>query len=755
MIPQPNFLLKYIYMSMKHLLFAAILLICPTMLMAQTLKSPTLDELMWGGNKYWTLQPENISTAWWGENLVRTGVDTCQLLADARGKAVAGKKAFLFSRAEANAALRSLFPADSLRTLQYAAFPEASKRTVRLTSDEHVFDYDWAKRTILWHQPRLKGVSESDYCAASHSTAYVREHNLYVRTADGTDLAVSTDGSRQLLYGTSVHRNEFGIYKGTFWSPDGRLLAFYRMDQSMVTDFPLIDIEVDSTTQMAQPAPEKYPMAGMTSHKVTVGVFNPATGKSVYLQAGDPTDRYFTNVSWSPDAKYIFLLELPRSQDRCDLVAYDAATGERIGSFYTETNARFVEPQNPLTFLPWDDSRFLLQSEADGFSHLYIFRLTDEGGQLRVEQERQLTAGEYEDLELLGFNTARRSVILRTNENGHIRENVYAVDVATGARTLLDNGEGVHRASLSPAGTLFLDRWAKPDVFRRLELRSTAKPALLATLQECESPWKDYSMPEVKGGTLTAADGHTPLYYRIVLPVGFDPAKKYPTVVYVYGGPHATNVKEGWNYTARPWEYYMANRGYILFVMDGRGSGDRGFDFESCTFRHLGDVEMADQMQGVAYLKSLPYVDAERIGVHGWSFGGFMTTNLMCTHPDVFKVGVAGGPVIDWRFYEVMYGERYMDTPQENPEGYASSSLLNKAKNLKGRLQIIVGLNDRTCLLQHSLAFLRACEDADVQPDYFVYPGQDHNMMGKDMIHLHERITRYFDDYLKGGCPAR
>jgi dipeptidyl-peptidase-4 len=256
-------------------------------------------------------------------------------------------------------------------------------------------------------------------------------------------------------------------------------------------------------------------------------------------------------------------------------------------------------------------------------------------------------------------------------------------------------------------------------------------------------------VPEFSCGTIKAADDSTDLYYRMVKPVDFDPAKKYPAVVYVYGGPHAHNVDESWNYAARPWEIYMAQKGYLIFVVDNRGSQYRGFEFESCTHRRLGVVEMEDQLKGVEYLKSLPYVDADRLGVHGWSFGGFMTTNLMCSYPDVFKVGVAGGPVIDWKLYEVMYGERYMDTPQENPEGYEGSNLLTKAKNLKGRLQIIVGYNDPTCILQHSLSFLRAAADAGTQPDYFVYPGQGHNMMGKDMVHLHERITRYFEDYLK------
>ena len=283
-----------------------------------------------------------------------------------------------------------------------------------------------------------------------------------------------------------------------------------------------------------------------------------------------------------------------------------------------------------------------------------------------------------------------------------------------------------------------------------LKLESeTTQPAAAVKLHADADPWTAYNVPEISGGKIKAADGKTDLYYRLVKPVGFDPAKKYPTVVYVYGGPHAHNVEAAWHYLARPWEIYMAQRGYVIFVVDNRGSENRGFEFESCTHRHLGDIEMQDQLEGVKFLKSLPYVDADRIGVHGWSFGGFMTTNLMCSYPDVFKVGVAGGPVIDWKYYEVMYGERYMDTPQENPEGYASSSLLNKAKNLKGRLQIIVGYNDPTCVMQHSLSFLRACEDAGTQPDYFVYPGDGHNMMGHDMVHLHERITRYFDDYLK------
>ena len=235
----------------------------------------------------------------------------------------------------------------------------------------------------------------------------------------------------------------------------------------------------------------------------------------------------------------------------------------------------------------------------------------------------------------------------------------------------------------------------------------------------------------------------------MVKPVDFDPTKKYPTVIYVYGGPHAHNVDARWHYGSRSWETYMAQKGYLLFILDNRGSENRGRDFEQATFRRLGQVETEDQMQGVKFLQSLPYVDADRIGVHGWSYGGFMTITMMTRHPEIFKVGVAGGPVIDWKWYEVMYGERYMDTPQQNPEGYKEASLIEQAKNLKGKLQIITGYNDDTVVPQHCLSFIYECNKVGTQPDFYVYPLEGHNMRGHQSVHLHERITQYFEDFLK------
>ncbi len=593
-------------------------------------------------------------------------------------------------------------------------------------------------------QKRNRHEGELEFCKASGAVAFSKDNNLWVAAADGTEHQLSSDGSREIVYGKSVHRDEFGIYKGTFWSPDGQQLAFYRMDQSMVADYP----QVNTFEREATLAPDKYPMAGMTSHKVTVGIFSLPGARSkgqgagcIYLDLGDPTDRYFTNIAWAPDGKTLYLYELNRDQNHTTLDAYDTTTGRKIKTLREESSDKYVEPLHPITFLPWDDTKFIYWSWKDGYKHLYLMDING-------KELGQLTSGKWVVKELVGFCSATKSAIIITKEAGDLGRNIYRLDLKTKKRTLLDNGRGCHSAQLSADGRYLIDTWQEPTVPRACAVTDT-KTGKQSLLRTAKDPWDGWYQPIFEQGTILAADGQTTLYWRMVKPMDFDASKKYPTVVYVYGGPHAHNVEASWHWGSRSWETYMAQKGYILFILDNRGSEDRGRDFEQVTFRHLGQEEMKDQMQGVAYLKSLPYVDADRLGVHGWSFGGFMTTSLMTTYPDAFKVGVAGGPVIDWKWYEVMYGERYMDTPQQNPEGYEQTSCINKAKNLKGKLQIIIGMNDPTCVPQHSLQFLNACAEAGTQPDFFVYPGEGHNMAGHKSVHLHERITQYFEDYLK------
>ena len=709
-------------MKIKSLLILFSLLTLPYLPMtAQEEKLFTLEDLNFGGNNYRNMLPENLWLTWWGNQLMYQDAEEGGM------QETSGERKAFFTLKDVGTDFHSAFSAQ---------YPYADQTVVLLKNSKQRILYDWKLKKTVWQQT-CEGEQFSEWNATSRAVAYVKDYQLFVRDADNKEQKLTTDGSRDIVYGQSVHRNEFGIDKGLFWSPNGLRLAFYRMDQSKVTDYPQVDIFQRSATY----EPDKYPMAGETSHQVTVGIYDLHTQQTIYLQAGNPTDRYFTNIAWAPDGNTLYMFELNRDQNDCRLVSYDATTGQRIAELYRETSEKYVEPLHPIVFLPWDSDKFIMQSQRDGFNHLYIYNKV---GKL----QKQLTSGPFVVQQVLGFNEKQKSIIITSNEANPIQHNTYTVSVKTGKRVLLDNGKGSHHAVLSAHGEWMYDRYTEPDVPRNIDLVNT-KTGKAQRLLTAADPWKGYKVPIFESGTIKAADGTTDLYYRMVKPHDFNPTKKYPTIVYVYGGPHAHNVEAAWHWYSRSWETYMAQKGYILFILDNRGSENRGLAFEQATFRQLGQIEMQDQMKGVDFLRTRPYVDMQRLGVHGWSFGGFMTISLMVNYPDVFKVGVAGGPVIDWKWYEVMYGERYMDTPQTNPDGYAKTSLIDKAKNLKGKLQIITGYNDNTVVPQHCLSFLDACIKAGTQPDFFAYPGEEHNMRGHASVHLHERITQYFEDYLK------
>ena len=737
---------------------------------AQEKKTFTLNDVIPGGDNYFNLVPKSMpGLQWWGDICVRTDIENIKKI-DTKS----GKESILVTLEEVNEALKNgempyklTGHIKPLRTLMAASLPWGDRNVITFTQyddrtpgQKYMIWYDFSKKKIVnLFNLQGEGPTNFDFCKENGYMAYTIGNDLYVAHERDFSSMVNpkVTGNQQqekdVVYGQAVHRNEFGIMKGTFWSPKGTYLAFYRM----VTDYP----QVNTTARIAELVPDKYPMAGMTSHKVTVGIYNVKDGKTIYLQAGDPTDRYFTNISWGPDEKSIFVIELNRDQNHAQLVQYDAVSGQKIGVLYEEKHTRYVEPQHPLIFLPWDDSQFIYQTQRDGFNHLYLMDTkTKLKGEWKTGKDSEdqyceylktipLTEGNWLVQDVLGFNTSRKEIIIASTEISPLQTNIFSLNVKNGKRTLIGMEDGTHQAKLSASGTYLIDYFTSNNVPREISiLPTTGKKG--TTLFTATDPLKEnYNLPEITVGTIKAADGETDLYYRLIKPVNFDPNKKYPAIIYVYGGPHAQMIHNTRFYDARGWDLYMAQQGYVMLTVDNRGSDNRGIKFENCTFRHLGTEEMKDQVQGAKFLQSLPYVDADKIGVHGWSFGGFMTTNLMLTYPDIFKVGVAGGPVIDWQFYEVMYGERYMDTPQANPEGYKESNLRLKAGNLKGRLEVIIGGMDPTCVPQHSISFLRACIDAGTHPDFFIYPEDGHNMMGRDRVHLHEHITRYFLDHLK------
>ena len=647
---------------------------------------------------------------------------------DQQDRAVLSKAAFRQALTDAGAA--------DAKALGFGAAQWHSATVLAVNSGSALYHLD-LKTGKATRQTAWPADAENVDADPTHTrVAYTSGHNLFVSAPGADNVAVTQEANVAIVNGQAAHRSEFGITKGTFWSPSGQRLAYYRMDQTMVTDYPLMDIGPLPATGKAI----KYPMAGGKSHHVTVGVYNLAAKSTVFLQTGEPAEQYLTNISWAPDEQTIYVAIVNRGQNEMKLNAYDAATGAFRRTLFEEKDARYTEPDHELTFVPKKPEQFIWQSRRDGFRHLYLY---DTSGKL----VRQLTKGPWEVTDLLGFGNTNQTVVYGGTADSPLERHTYAVALGGGGEPRkLTQGTGTHATQLSDDGRWLLDNFTStvtPRIIRTIEV-ATAKPRRL--LLRADAPTAAYRLGEMKIGTLKAADGQTDLYYRLITPPGYDPQKKYPAVVYVYGGPHVQLVTDSWMGGGNLWMQLMAQKGYVVFTLDSRGSGNRGLAFEQATFRKLGTEEMADQLRGVDFLKSLPYVDAARLGAHGWSFGGFMTTTLLTRTPaNTFKAGVAGGPVIDWKYYEVMYTERYMDTPQENPDGYRTASLLNYVPNLKNKLLMIHGTVDDVVVWQQSLAYVKKCVDEGVQLDYFVYPGHPHNVRGKDRVHLMQKVTEYFD----------
>jgi dipeptidyl-peptidase-4 len=589
------------------------------------------------------------------------------------------------------------------------------------------------------------GAENTDIHDKTFQVAYTKDNGLWISVA-GKESGVAQSEEDGIVYGKSVHRDEFGINKGTFWSPGGRYLAFYRMDERMVTQYPIYVLD----SMPAQARFIRYPYAGAKSHHVTVGVFDTQTSKTLYLQTGEPAEQYLTNVAWTPDDKYILIAVVNREQNHMWLKQFDAATGAFVKTLFEETSDKWVEPEHPAVFVPGSNTLFVWQSERDGFNHLYLCDLSGKA-------VLQLSKGAMPVTDFYGFSADGQNCFYQVADETGLNRFVFSTDLKTGVISRLTDEEGVHNGMINSSGDWALDVFSNTATPRFIYAIPVANPADRRIVFGAKNPLDGYQIGLTRLLTLPSPGGAT-LNARMILPPNFDSKQKYPALVYVYNGPHVQMVTNSWLGGGELWMHHMAQEGYVIFALDGRGSANRGFRFESSIHRHLGDAETEDQLTGVSYLKAQTFIDPQRVGVYGWSYGGFMTTSLM-TRPEAkgaFRCGVAGGPVIDWRMYEIMYTERYMDTPEENPEGYAKSSLYNYIDNLEGRLLMIHGTSDDVVLWQHSLRYIRECVSKGKQIDYFVYPEHLHNVRGKDRVHLFEKIERFFNENLrdvKAGRP--
>ncbi|MBA4277092.1 DPP IV N-terminal domain-containing protein [Flavobacterium sp.] len=611
----------------------------------------------------------------------------------------------------------------------FAGIEWMDSNALLITENGKYFVYMTAPKKGTLMYETSKNAENKTFDKKRRHLAFTEKNNLYFYTIDGKLITVTNETNEAIVSGQFFARNEFGIDNGIFWSPKSTFLAFYQKDQTEVADYPLLDI----TETPGKLVNIKYPMIGQKSEKPRVGIYNLASQKTVYISPRGNQDDYLTNLSWTPDEKYVVIAELNRGQNTMSLNVYDAQTGTFVRTILTEKSEKWVEPEHP-AFFPSDNSNNLVWiSEKDGFNNLYYYSI--EGKLIK-----QLTQNKFPAREILKSNAAGTEIYFKATGDNPTNMLVYKVDLK-GKQTLITKDQGVHTVNISNDGNWFFDEYSN---------HSTPSKSLLydknlksKTLLESKNKYEGYEIGTAEIKTIKSADGTTDLYTRLIKPSNFDPNKKYPVLVYVYGGPHAQMITNSYLDGANLWMYWMAEQGYLVFTVDNRGSDNRGFAFESVVHGRLGVNEIDDQIKGVDYLKSLPYVDGNRLAVHGWSYGGFMTTSLMLRKPDVFKVGVAGGPVTDWKYYEIMYGERYMDTPAENQKGFDEANTLNYVKDLKGKLLLIHGTSDDVVVMQHNFALIKKFVEAEKQVDFFAYPMHKHNVLGKDRVHLMTKVLNY------------
>jgi dipeptidyl-peptidase-4 len=581
--------------------------------------------------------------------------------------------------------LNKALPADQqLRSIPALTWIDA--HSFRFQHKGRLLRYDLASNGLSTILTLPEEAANEDIEPTSLHVAYTIENDLYVVRPDGQPQRITSDGSDGIVNGQSVHRQEYGITKGTFWAPQGDRLAFYRMDERMVTTYQLEDISTKPSTFKAI----RYPMAGQTSHQVTVGVFDLRDGSTRFLRIDGAADDYLTNIAWSPDGRFIHVVHLDRRTENLRLVRYDATTGGPVATLLTEQDPRYLEPEHPPLFLKAKPDQYLWRSERDGWDHLYLY-------DVRKGLVRQLTKGPWNVKEVLGVDHDGRFVILEgsapesaADPSGALETHCYRVDIPNGRTTRLTSEAGTHHGLLSDNAAFLIDRWSSITVPGRVELLSTTKGERIRTLLDAKDPLAACTVGSIELLHVPITNGDR-ANARLIKPSHFQEGRRYPVLIYVYNGPHVQLVSNSFLGASSHWMLEAAERGYLVWTLDGHGSAGRSKAFEQIVHRRLGQVEVDDQLAGVDYLKSLPFVDPDRIAVHGWSFGGHMTTAMLTRHPGVFKVGVAGGPVMDWSLYEVMYTERYMDTPTENPEGYRATALPQLADKLQDDLLLITG----------------------------------------------------------------
>lgn len=708
----------------KSILLGAALL-CATVLSAQK-KEFTLSDAILSARQFYPVAYSNVQWSPSGARWARFDTEKKELVLETPKGAIQRITAADLEKA-AGMPLKNVPAAYAWKDADHLYFKTADR----------VFEYGISRKdgnvTVSWE----KDTPNVHVSPAMDAIAYSRNGDLFYYK-DGNTVRITRDGGKGIVNGETVHRNEFGIAGGIFFSPKGSKIAYYRKDESMVAHYPIVNTE----TRIATVENIPYPMAGEKSEEVTLHVYDIASGQSVKVCKQGGAEDYLTAVTWDPSERYLYVAELTRDQKHMKFNKFDAITGEFVKTLFAEDSDRWVEPEQPALFFKNRPGEFFWRSERDGNVHYY--RYSTDG-----ELLGKATDGAVQVEKVIGL-VGDRFYYVATADAG-LDRTIKFTDLKTGQVGFVRSAKGTWNGQVDPTGKYMVCEFTDLNTPGRAELVSLVKDGrrnLGKTVRELFSaanPFADYKIGSVRLGKIIR--DNVEYNTRLVLPSNFDPTRRYPVLVYVYGGPHVQMVTNTFRGGADLWMHVLAEKGYVIFTMDNQGTPARGFDWESTIHRRLGQQEVKDQMLGVEFLKNQSFVYPDRIAVYGWSYGGFMSISMMLSHPDVFKVSIAGGPVIDWKWYEVMYTERYMDTPQDNPDGYAAASLVDKVDRLKNKMLVIHGTADPTVVWQQSQEFLRSSVEEGIQVDYMIYPGHEHNVPAPDRLHLMTKIFDYLEDY--------
>jgi dipeptidyl-peptidase-4 len=645
--------------------------------------------------------------------------------------------------------------------VEYAFAPDSRHLLIPLNGDLYVYDLA-AKNAARDPASAVRRLTTTDgyetdarFSPRSHYVSFVRDQNLYViELANGRERAITTDGGGLVSYGMAefIAQEEMDRDTGYWWSPDERHIALARVDESPVAEIERFEIQATGASIVRQ----RYPATGSANARVGLQVADLAADSRLDLELGPEQDIYLPRVDWFPDSRGIAVQRQSRDQKVLELMRFDALTG-RGRVLLTEHSTHWVPLHRELTFLQ-SSPQFIWASSRDGFQHLYLY--ANDGKLIR-----QLTSGEYmvvgesSEAAIRAVDERSRRVYFTANLASAIERQLYSVSLdAPASPRRISSGDGWHSISMSPDARVYVDSFSNAGTPRNVSLRNTAGELLTELLPNklaIGHPYAPYAAEHVPAefGTIAAADGQQ-MHYKLLKPKTFVAGKKYPVLVDVYGGPGVQRVANVWG---NLFHQYLVQQGYVVFALDNRGSGLRGTRFETALGLRMGHVEVQDQLKGVEFLRGLEYVDPARIGIFGWSYGGYMTLMCLMQAPDAFAAGVAGAPVTDWALYDTHYTERYLSTPRANAAGYTASNVLEYAAKLRRPLLLVHGMADDNVLFANSTALMKKLQDAQVPFDLMTYPGGKHGVIRQSGpgLHAHANIVRFFDRELKGEGESR